>query len=88
MKISKISLVNFRNYSNETISFENGLNIFLGNNAQGKTNILEGITLLALTKSHRIGVSPNIIQFGKEKCKISGIVKKDKIVSKLEVEIS
>ena len=87
MKISKINLVNFRNYSNESIQFEDGMNIFVGNNAQGKTNILEGITLLALTKSHRIGVSPNIIQFGKDKCKISGVVKKDKVVSKLEVEI-
>ena len=87
MKISKINLVHFRNYSNQTISFGDGMNIFVGNNAQGKTNILEGITFLALTKSHRIGVSPNIIMFGKDKSKISGVVKKDKIISKLEIEI-
>ena len=41
------------------------MNIFVGDNAQGKTNILEAITILALTKSHRVGNSPNIIQFGK-----------------------
>ena len=87
MKIGKIHLVCFRNYANTSIVFHDGMNIFIGDNAQGKTNILESITILALTKSHRIGVSPNIIMFQKMKCKISGVVKKDKIVSKLEIEI-
>lgn len=88
MKITKINLVNFRNYQNENISFGNKMNIFIGDNAQGKTNILEGITLLALTKFHTIGVIPNIIMFGKEKSKIKGVIKKDKIISKLEIEIT
>ena len=88
MKITKINLVGFRNYLNTTIEFGNHMNIFVGDNAQGKTNILEGITILALTKSHRIGISPNIFMFGKDKCKLSGIVKKEKIISKLEIEIS
>ena len=47
MKINKINLVNFRNYSNTTISFTDHLNIFVGDNAQGKTNILESIIFLA-----------------------------------------
>ena len=88
MKITKISLVGFRNYLNTTIEFGNNMNIFVGDNAQGKTNILEGITILALTKSHRIGVSPNIIMFDKDKCKLSGVVKNDRVVSKLEIEIT
>ena len=88
MKISKINLVGFRNYTNALISFGNHMNVFVGDNAQGKTNILEGITFLALTKSHRIGVNPNVIMLGKSKCKLNGVVKKDKIVSKLEIEIS
>ena len=88
MKISKINLFGFRNYLNADISFGKNMNIFVGDNAQGKTNILEGITILALTKSHRIGVSPNIIMFNKNKCKINGVVKKDKIISKLEIEIT
>ena len=88
MKISKINLVNFRNYSNTSISLGNKMNIFVGNNAQGKTNILEGITILALTKSHRIGVNPNIIMFNKKKCNLSGTVKKNKIISNLEIEIT
>ena len=64
------------------------MNIFVGDNAQGKTNVLEAITILALTKSHRVGVSPNIIMFQKDKCKISGSVKKDKVLTKLNVEIT
>lgn len=64
------------------------MNIFIGNNAQGKTNILEAIVILALTKSHRIGVNPNIIQFNKSKCVIKGTVKKMRIITKLEIEVS
>lgn len=88
MKIAKITLSNFRNYSNVNVTFGNNMNVFVGDNAQGKTNILESIIFLALTKSHRMGVSPNIIQYDKKKCKIKGVVKKDKIISKLEVEIT
>ena len=43
MKITKINLVNFRNYSNAEIHFNKKMNIFIGDNAQGKTNILESI---------------------------------------------
>ena len=88
MKINKINLTNFRNYSKISISLGSGMNIFVGDNAQGKTNILEAITILALTKSHRVGVSPNIIMFHKDKCKINGSIQKDKIITKLNVEIT
>ena len=64
------------------------MNIFVGDNAQGKTNILEAITFLALTKSHRLGVHPNVIMFDKKKAKIKGVIQKDKVVSKLEVEMA
>ena len=64
------------------------MNIFVGDNAQGKTNILEAIVILALTKSHRVGVNPNIIMFNKNKCKISGTIKKDRLITKLNVEIT
>ena len=53
---------------------------------EGKTNILEAITMLALTKSHRVGVNPNIIMFNKKKAKIKGVVEKDGIISKLEFD--
>ena len=88
MKISKLNLINFRNYSKLGISFDNNMNIFVGDNAQGKTNILEAIIILALTKSHREGNNPNIIMFNKNKCKLSGNVINNKIINKLNVEIS
>ena len=88
MKLTKINLLNFRNCANININFGNKLNIFIGNNAQGKTNILEAITMLALTKSHRVGVNPNIIMFNKKKSQIKGVVKKERLISKLEVSIT
>lgn len=88
MKISKITLTNFRNYLSTSVKFHENMNVFVGDNAQGKTNILESIIILALTKSHRVQSSPNIITFGKTKCKIEGLVKKDRILSKLNVELS
>lgn len=88
MKIAKINLVNFRNYANININLGDKLNIFVGNNAAGKTNILESIVILALTKSYRLGVNPNIIMFNKDKTKIKGVIKNNKIVTKLEIEVT
>ncbi len=88
MNLTKINLINFRNYSNNSVTLNSKMNIFIGNNAQGKTNMLEAIIILALTKSHRLGVNPNIIQFNKNKASIKGTVKIDKFVSKLEVNIT
>ena len=51
MKIKKLKLVNFRNYLDLNIEFNDKLNIIIGNNAQGKTNILEAIYFLSITKS-------------------------------------
>lgn len=66
MNLTKINLVNFRNYSKVNISLGPKINIFIGDNAQGKTNILESIVVLALTKSHRAITNPDIIQFNKK----------------------
>ena len=52
MRISRLYLKNYRNYENLDIQLNEGLNIFIGNNAQGKSNILESIFVLALTKSY------------------------------------
>lgn len=87
MKITKINLLNFRNYSKLDLILHDGMNIFIGNNAQGKTNVLESIVMLALTKSHRLGNEPNLIYFGKNKAKIKGKVKQDKIIRELEIDL-
>lgn len=63
------------------------LNIFIGNNAQGKTNILESIYVLALTKTHRVGVENNLIKIGESKAIISGSIKKNNLINDLRIEL-
>ena len=87
LKLTKLKLTNFRNYSNLNIKFSNNMNIFIGNNAQGKTNLLESIVFLSLTKSHRVGQNPNVVMFNKNVCKINGVIKKADIITKLECRI-
>ena len=54
MKLKNINLLNFRNYEKVSIDLSPGINIFIGENGSGKTNILEAIYVLSLTKSNRI----------------------------------
>ena len=51
--IESIKLSNFRNYESLELSFDKGTNIFYGDNAQGKTNILESVYLCGTSKSHK-----------------------------------
>ena len=70
MYIREIELKDFRNYKTLRISFSDKVNIFLGNNAQGKTNLLEGIYLNAMAKSFKTSRDKEMIRFGEEFCKI------------------
>ncbi len=71
MYLNKLSLENFRNYNNQNIEFINGINLFLGFNAQGKTNIIEAIYVCAFGKSYRTSKDNEIIQFQKDYCNIA-----------------
>ena len=71
MKLDKLELVNFRNYKNQEIEFIDGINLFLGNNAQGKTNIIEAIYIMAFGKSYRTLKDDEIINFNEEYSRIS-----------------
>ncbi len=88
MILKKINLVNYRNYEKVSVPLNNKINIFIGNNAQGKTNILESIYVLALTKSHRNVNESNLILYGKNSLKIEGKIKKDRILETLEIQIT
>lgn len=66
MIIKELKLNNFRNYDNLDIKLSDGLNIFIGNNAQGKSNLLESIVVLALTKSYLNIKDENLIKDGKD----------------------
>lgn len=88
MILKKINLINYRNYEKISISLNNKINIFVGNNAQGKTNILESIYVLALTKSHRNVNDANLICYNKSLTKIEGKIKKESIIDTLEIRIT
>ncbi|MCR5402681.1 MAG: DNA replication/repair protein RecF [Butyrivibrio sp.] len=77
MIIKSLELADFRNYDNLKIDFSSGTNILYGDNAQGKTNILEAIFLSATTKSHRGSKDKDIIGFGKDEAHIRSILDKD-----------
>lgn len=64
MFVSELTLHNFRNYTSCTILFSKGINILTGNNAQGKTNLLESLVYTSLTRSHRIANEKKLIKEG------------------------
>ncbi|MFR9255672.1 MAG: AAA family ATPase [Merdibacter sp.] len=53
MKISRLRLVHYRNYTDETVEFGDGIQLICGKNAQGKTNLLEAIYYCSTMRSHR-----------------------------------
>ena len=85
MKLKRLKLTNFRNYLSLEIEFKKNINIFIGENGQGKTNILESIYMLALTKSNRSGIEENIIKFQEDIAKIEGMIKSEDLLKKQEV---
>ena len=70
MYINSLELSHYRNYDHLTIEFDPGITILYGDNAQGKTNILEAIYLSGTTKSHRGSKDKDIIKFGEEESHI------------------
>lgn len=66
MNVKSLTLCGFRNYERETVNFGDGTNIIFGNNAQGKTNLLEAIYLFSHGKSHRTGKDAEMVRFGDE----------------------
>ncbi len=77
MIIKSIELKNFRNYEDLNISFDEGTNIFYGDNAQGKTNILEAAYVSGTTKSHKCSKDKEMIRFGEQEAHIRTIVLKN-----------
>lgn len=77
MVLTKIHLSNFRNHADTSIHFGNGVNALLGYNGQGKTNILEAISYLGLTKSFYASGDATVLQIGKEGFDIDGSIRSD-----------
>lgn len=87
MILKEISFTNFRNYENVSLSLNEGINILYGNNAQGKTNLLESIYFLALTKSHRSFIDRDLIMKNKDFCNLKGKIIENNIETKLEISL-
>lgn len=88
MWLKNLSIKQFRNYRDTEIDFNPKLNVFVGRNAQGKTNLLESIYFLALTRSHRTKTDKNLIQFEEEQLQVSGILQKKTATIPLEIDLT
>lgn len=88
MYIKEISLENFRNYEKQNIILNKNINIIYGNNAQGKTNIIESIFLCAYGKSFRAKKDNDLIRFGEERAKVDVFYEKIDREGKISAQIS
>ena len=87
MIVKSLKLKNFRNYDLLSLEFDKATNIFYGDNAQGKTNILESIYLSGTTKSHRGTKDRDMIKFGEEEAHIETIVEKKGVPFKIDIHL-
>ena len=85
MHISSLRLRNYRNYENEIIQFINGMNILIGDNGEGKTNMLEAIYLLSTTRSHRNDDEKDLIRFENEFASVEGVINNQQGSDKLSI---
>ncbi len=87
MIIKSIQLHNFRNYEDLKIEFTKGTNILYGENAQGKTNILEAANLSSTTKSHKGSKDKEMIRFGQEEAHIKTIIEKKQTLYEIDLHL-
>ena len=87
MIIESLELKDFRNIEDVTIHFSNGTNIFYGDNAQGKTNLLEALFMVSTTKSHRGTKDKDIINFEKEEGHIRTVIIKNEIDYRVDIHL-
>lgn len=87
MIIKSLELVDYRNYESLSIEFCEGTNILYGDNAQGKTNILEAIYVAATTKSHKGSKDKDIVNFDKEEAHIRTFIQKEGIETRVDMHL-
>lgn len=87
MIVKTLDLKNFRNYGDLHISFDRGTNILYGDNAQGKTNILEALYLSGTTKSHKGSRDREMIRFEEEEAHIRAVAEKGDIDRQIDIHL-
>ena len=88
MYFKKVYIQNFRNYKEQKIEFDKKINIFLGKNAQGKTNILESLFIMGLGKSFRTNKDQDMIAFGEKNSKVISVISDEEDKRETEIEIN
>lgn len=74
MRLDEITLENFRNYESQKVTFDSSCNVICGENAQGKTNLLEAMVCLSTGKSHRTRTDRELIRFDQEGYRLDGFI--------------
>lgn len=87
MIIKRLELADYRNYETLDLEFDKGTNILYGDNAQGKTNILEAIYMAATTKSHKGSKDKEMIGFGKEEAHIRTYLEKEGVGTRVDMHL-
>ena len=87
MIVESIKLNHFRNYDKLELKFDEGTNLFYGDNAQGKTNILESVYLCGTTRSHKGSKDREIIHFGEDESHICMRIKKGDIPYRIDMHL-
>ncbi|MEG0369517.1 MAG: DNA replication/repair protein RecF [Hungatella sp.] len=87
MIIESIELENYRNYDELHMDFNHGTNILYGDNAQGKTNVLEAIYVCSTTKSHRGSKDKDIIKFDREESHIKLNIRKNDVPYRIDMHL-
>lgn len=87
MYVKKLKLINYRNYENLEIDLGKHVNVFMGDNAQGKTNILEAIYYCGFAKSHRTSKDKELINWNGDISFISVSVARDRLDKKIDINI-
>lgn len=87
MIIKSIELAGYRNYDSLVLQFDRGTNILYGDNAQGKTNILEAIFISATTKSHRGSKDREIVNFDREEGHIRTFLEKEGVETRVDMHL-
>lgn len=87
MVVESLNLEHYRNYQQLSMEFIEGTNILYGDNAQGKTNILEALYVCSTTKSHRGSRDREIIQFGEEESHIKLMIRKNDVPYRVDMHL-
>ncbi|QBD83839.1 DNA replication/repair protein RecF [Clostridium tetani] len=87
MYVKYLKLINFRNYKELNIELDKNINVFIGNNAQGKTNVLESIYYASIGRSHRTSKDKELIKWQESNSYIKIYVAKERLDKTIEIRV-